>query len=135
MIKTNTSRWYDVECDGDGCERLASMDYGHCLGWATPTQAVDAALEARWERREENGIEHMYCYWCRQLLPQVRYFEKKYTAVCKKCGNIERPIKAESIYEAVDKLMSIGWKFEWDFGSGTVIDSTCPDCAKKGQAK
>lgn len=61
MIKTNISRWYDVECDGKECEMLASMDYEICLGWATPTAAVNAALEAGWERREENGIEHMYC--------------------------------------------------------------------------
>lgn len=62
MIKVNTSRWYDVECDNPKCERLASVSYGRCLGWALPTQAVNAAVEAGWERREENGIEHMYCH-------------------------------------------------------------------------
>lgn len=30
MIKTNTSRWYDVECDAPNCERLASMEYRQC---------------------------------------------------------------------------------------------------------
>lgn len=66
MIKTNTSRWYDVECDNLKCGRLASMDYELCLGWASARAAVNAALEAGWERREENGIENMYCPWCRQ---------------------------------------------------------------------
>ena len=66
MIKTNTSRWYDVECDGKECGMLSSMDYELCLGWATPMQAVNAALEAGWEQREENGIEHMYCRRCSQ---------------------------------------------------------------------
>lgn len=61
MIKTNTSRWYDVECDNQKCGRLASMDYGNCLGWKLQTQAVKAAIEASWEPREENGVEHMYC--------------------------------------------------------------------------
>lgn len=61
MIKTNTSRWYDVQCDAPDCEMLASMDYEACLGWVTPTAAVNAALGAGWDRREENGIEHMYC--------------------------------------------------------------------------
>ena len=61
MIKTSTSRWYDVECDRYGCERLASWDYNLCLGWARATLAIDAALEAGWEQREENGIKHMYC--------------------------------------------------------------------------
>lgn len=64
MIKTNTSRWYDVECDNPKCERLVSMDYELCLGWVSPMQAVNAAMEAGWERREENGIEHMYCPFC-----------------------------------------------------------------------
>lgn len=66
MIKTNTGRWYDVECDNPKCERLASMDYELCLGWATPTQAINAAVESGWVRREENGLEHMYCHRCRQ---------------------------------------------------------------------
>lgn len=61
MIKTNTSRWYDVECDYPGCDRLVSWDCNLCLGWARTTLAIDAALEAGWERREENGVEHMYC--------------------------------------------------------------------------
>lgn len=68
MIKTNASRWYDVECDGKECKRLASMEYGHCLGWALPTQAVKAAIEASWGIRTENGIDRMYCPLCRQKL-------------------------------------------------------------------
>lgn len=66
MIIFNTSRWYDVGCDNPKCGFMASMGYELCLGWATPTRAINAALEAGWERREENGIEHMYCRWCRQ---------------------------------------------------------------------
>lgn len=66
MIQTNTSRWYDVGCDNPRCGLMASMSYEGCLGWATPTRAVNAAIESGWERREENGIERMYCPWCRQ---------------------------------------------------------------------
>jgi hypothetical protein len=68
MIKTNISRWYDVECDNPKCGRLASMDYGHCLGWALPTQAVKSAIEASWGIRTENGIDRMYCPRCRMGL-------------------------------------------------------------------
>lgn len=64
MIKTNTSRWYDVQCDAPDCGRLASAEYQQCIGWALPTQAVNAAVEAGWERREEDGIERMYCPEC-----------------------------------------------------------------------
>ena len=61
MIKTSTSRWYDVECDAPDCDALASAEYQQCLGWALPTPAVNAAVEAGWERREEDGLERMYC--------------------------------------------------------------------------
>ena len=59
MIKTNISRWYDVQCDAPDCEMMISAKYKQCIGWALPTQAVNAAVEAGWERREEDGIEHM----------------------------------------------------------------------------
>ena len=68
MIKTDTSRWYDVECDAPDCERLASMDYGNCLGWSLPTQAVKAAVEASWGIRTEDGVDRMYCPMCRMGL-------------------------------------------------------------------
>lgn len=68
MIKTNASRWYDMECDNPECGRLASMEYGHCLGWKLPTQAVKAAIEASWGIRTENGIDRTYCQSCRMGL-------------------------------------------------------------------
>ena len=67
MLKIGVSHWYDFECDNPKCERLVSMDYGHCLGWATPGQATEAALNACWERTVEHGVVHFYCFWCKQL--------------------------------------------------------------------
>lgn len=65
MIKTDIMRWYDVQCEAPNCTWLASKEYGVCcIGWASPTMAVNAAVEAGWERREEDGIERMYCPEC-----------------------------------------------------------------------
>lgn len=69
MISTNVSRWYDVECDNPVCERLSSVSYGHCVGWALPVQAIKSALEAGWGMQDDGtGIERMYCPLCRQKL-------------------------------------------------------------------
>lgn len=129
MIKTNTSRWYDVQCDAPGCNRMISAECQQCIGWALPTQAVNAAMEAGWERREEDGTEHMYCLEHRKDANLASWFEE-----CDVCGRTEYLEAADSCVYARDKFAQRGWKIK---GGTCGVHTTmiCPECAKKGQAK
>lgn len=129
MIKSNTSRWYDVQCDAPDCNRMISAEYQQCIGWALPTQAVNAAMEAGWGRREEDGIEHMYCLEHRKDANLVRWFTE-----CDVCGRTEYLEAADAFVYARDKFAQRGWKIK---GGTCGVHTTmiCPECAKKGQTK
>lgn len=129
MIKTDTSRWYDVECDRYGCDRLASWDCTLCLGWARPELAIDAALSAGWGRCEEDGIEHMYCPEHKTDAAHVSWIAK-----CCVCGKEELSETAPAFAYARDYFEKRGWKIERGTDNTQKV-ITCPDCAKKGQAK
>lgn len=139
MIKTNTSRWYDVQCDAPDCQQLASAEYGQCIGWALPRQAVGAAVEAGWTALEEDGVEHMYCPW---HTPRRKPSEEHvtYRAVCAMCGGIEYSKTTGTIDDAYADFIQRGWKVKCikdkriAHGVGVPL-MICPDCAKKGQAK
>ena len=121
MIKTNTSRWYDVQCDAPDCEMLASAEYQQCIGWALTTQAVNAAVEAGWERREEDGLEHMYCPWHKRE-EYVTY--STYLAKCSVCGSTAYSATTGTIDNAYANFIRLGWKVER-------TKTVCPECAKK----
>lgn len=138
MIKTNKSRWYDVECDAPDCEMLASSEYQKCIGWALPTQAVNAAVKAGWTSLEEDGAEHMYCPW---HTPRRNPSEEDvtYYAECAMCGDIEySPISTGTIDDAYADFIQRGWKAKCikdkriAHGDGVPL-MICPDCAQKGQ--
>lgn len=129
MIKTGTIRWYDVACDAPGCEMLASSEYQKCIGWALPTQAVNAAVEAGWERREEDGVEHMYC-----LKHKKPAITQSWKATCRVCGKSGTTETAPAFAYARDCFEKRGWEIERSTDNNQVV-ITCPDCAKKGQAK
>ena len=129
MVKTDITRWYDIQCDAPNCERLISAEYQQCICWALPTQAVNAAIEAGWQRREEDGLEHMYCQEHRTDVKLILWFAK-----CDVCGRKEYLEAAHAFVYACDKFTQRGWKIK----SGTCgVPTTmiCPDCAEKGQAK
>lgn len=125
MIKTNTSRWYDVQCDAPDCNRMISAEYQQCIGWALPTQAVNAAMEAGWGRREEDGLEHMYC-------PEHLKSEEHigYRAECAICGSIEYSKKVATIYDVYADLVKRGWRIRLCGGKPPI--KICPDCIKNG---
>lgn len=125
MIKTNISRWYDVQCDTPGCEMLASSEYQKCIGWALPTQAVNAAIDAGWERREEDGIEHMYCPEHKKSAGHV-----KMLAECDVCGRQELSDTVSDIVEAYEWFDYRDWILKIGVERTKAV---CPDCAKKGQ--
>ena len=129
MIKTNISRWYDVQCDAPDCNHMISAEYQQCIGWALPTQAVNAAMEAGWERREEDGIEHMYCSEHKTDAAHVSWLAK-----CCVCGKEELSETAPAFAYARDYFEKRGWKIERGTDNNQKV-ITCPDCAKKGQAK
>ena len=128
MIKTNESRWYDVQCDAPDCEMLASAEYAQCLGWALPRQAVNAAIDAGWERREEDGVEHMYC-----LKHKADAVSTSWMAQCRVCGKSETIETAPAFAYAYDYFTRRGWEIK--HGTDSNYEITCPVCAKKGQAK
>ena len=122
MIKT-VNRWYDVQCDAPDCERLASAEYQHCLGWVSPMQAVKAAVEAGWQRRSGDDFDRsMYCPLHKR---EDRTFST-YRAECAVCGGTEYIKTTGTIYDAYDDFIRRGWNNQL---------TVCPDCAKKGQAK
>jgi len=128
MIKTNTIRWYDVQCDAPDCEMMISAEYAQCIGWASPTQAVNAAIDADWERREEDGVEHMYC-----LKHKADAVSTSWAARCRVCGKAETVETAPASAYAYDYFIRRGWEIKR--GPNSSLKITCPDCARKGHAK
>lgn len=128
MIKTNTSRWYDVACDAPNCQQLASMEYQQCIGWALPTQAVNAAVEAGWERREEDGIERMYCTKHKKSAKHVTF-----RAVCHRCGSCGFSRTVGTIEDGYADFAMHGWQVRLCGIEPPIM--ICPDCVAKGHAE
>ena len=126
MIKTNTntSRWYDVECDAPDCEMMISAEYAQCIGWASPTQAVCAAIDAGWERCEEDGVEQMYCLKHKE--PAVT---QSWMATCRVCDKSETVETAPAPAYANDYFTHHGWEIKR--GANGNWEITCPDCVAK----
>lgn len=126
MIKTDITRWYDVQCDAPDCGEKAGLFYSDYfnMSWDSPSKAVDAALTAGWQRREEDGVEHMYCPKHKKSAKHV-----KYRAVCHRCGSCGFSRTVGTIEDGYADFAMRGWQVRLCGIEPPIM--ICPDCAKK----